>query len=118
MNQKSNKFSEHFFSYKNFIGFSISVLCLYLVYQSFSWTEFIKELAKLVNRLTNNPRGIEFEPEGQTFVRNRIAAVESAARDLHFEAKIELEAGLRELISWRLAHKGEVEERRNAAGVP
>ena len=47
MNQKSNKFSEHFFSYKNFIGLSISVVCLYLVYQSFSWTEFIKELAKL-----------------------------------------------------------------------
>ena len=47
MNQKSNKFSEHFFSYKNFIGLSISVVCLYFVYQSFSWTEFIKELAKL-----------------------------------------------------------------------
>ena len=47
MNQKSNKFSEYFFSYKNFIGLSISVACLYLVYQSFSWTEIIKELAKL-----------------------------------------------------------------------
>jgi len=47
MNQKPNKFSEHFFSYKNFIGFSISIVCLYFVYQSFSWTEFIKELAKL-----------------------------------------------------------------------
>ena len=47
MNQKFNKFSEYFFSYKNFIGLSISVACLYLVYQSFSWAEFIKELAKL-----------------------------------------------------------------------
>ena len=47
MNQKFNKFSEYFFSYKNFIGLSISVACLYLVYQSFSWTEIIKELAKL-----------------------------------------------------------------------
>ena len=47
MNQKFNKFSEYFFSYKNFIGLSISVGCLYLVYQSFSWAEFIKELAML-----------------------------------------------------------------------
>ena len=44
MNQKNNKLSSYFFSYKNFIGLLISVTCLYFVYQSFDWVNFIKEL--------------------------------------------------------------------------
>tara|TARA_B100002052_G_scaffold47285_1_gene40166 strand:+ start:12620 stop:13558 length:939 start_codon:yes stop_codon:yes gene_type:complete len=44
MNQKNNKLSSYFFSYKNLIGLLISVTCLYFVYQSFDWVNFIKEL--------------------------------------------------------------------------
>ena len=47
MNQQSNKISEYFFSYKNVIGISISVICLYFVYNSFNWMEFIKQLIGL-----------------------------------------------------------------------
>lgn len=77
----------------------------------------IQELAEMVNRLTNNPGGIEYEPEGKTFVRNRIASVDKAKKDLAFEASIELEEGLRELITWRSTHKKEVEQRRIVAGI-
>ena len=76
----------------------------------------IKELAEMVNRLTNNPGGIEYVPEGQTFVRNRIGATENASNDIGFNANVELETGLRELITWRNAHKEAVDARRAAAG--
>lgn len=75
----------------------------------------IKELAQMVNRLTNNPGGIAYEPEGQTFVKNRIGATENAARDIGFRARVELEDGLRELVAWRSAHKEAVDARRAAA---
>jgi UDP-glucose 4-epimerase len=76
----------------------------------------IKELAEMVNRLTNNPGGIEYVPEGQTFVRNRIGATENASNDIGFNSTVELETGLRELITWRNAHKEAVDARRAAAG--
>ena len=76
----------------------------------------IKELAEIVNRLTNNPGGIEYVPEGQTFVRNRIGATENASNDIGFNSSVELETGLRELITWRNAHKEAVDARRAAAG--
>jgi len=76
----------------------------------------IKELAEMVNRLTNNPGGIEYVPEGQTFVRNRSGATENASNDIGFNANVELETGLRELITWRNAHKEAVDARRAAAG--
>jgi len=76
----------------------------------------IKELAEMVNRLTNNPGGVEYVPEGQTFVRNRIGATENASNDIGFNASVELETGLRELITWRNAHKEAVDARRAAAG--
>jgi len=76
----------------------------------------IKELAEMVNRMTNNPGGIEYVPEGQTFVKNRIGATENASRDIGFTAEVELEEGMRELIKWRNAHKEAVDRRRAAAG--
>ena len=47
MNQKNNKLSSYFFSYKNLIGLLISVTCLYFVYQSFDWVNFIRELINI-----------------------------------------------------------------------
>ena len=37
----------YFFSYKNLIGIIISMVCLYFVFQSFDWVEFIEELTNL-----------------------------------------------------------------------
>ena len=76
----------------------------------------IKELAIMINKLTNNKHGIEYAPEGETFVKNRIASTKNAVREINFMSSIDLEQGLKELIEWRSAHKKEVEERRMAAG--
>ena len=43
----------HFFSYKNLIGFAISIVCLYFVFQSFNWIEFIEELTNQIENKTN-----------------------------------------------------------------
>ncbi len=77
----------------------------------------IKELANLVSDLTESSKGIEYSPEGQTFVKNRIADIVNAKNDLGFLAKIPLNEGLKGLIDWRNSHKAEVEQRRLAAGI-
>ena len=77
----------------------------------------IKELASLVLKLTDSSKSIEYLPEGQTFVKNRIADITNAKDDLQFLAKVPLDEGLTDLILWRNAHKSEVEQRRKAAGV-
>ena len=46
-NQDNNKLSMYFLSYKNMIGFFISITCLYFVYQSFNWQGFIQEIINL-----------------------------------------------------------------------
>ena len=76
----------------------------------------IKELAIMINNLTNNKHGIEYAPDGETFVKNRIASTVNAAKEINFTSVIDLEQGLKELIEWRSAHKKEVEERLIAAG--
>ena len=77
----------------------------------------IKELASLVLKLTDSSKSIEYLPEGQTFVKNRIADITNAKDDLQFLAKVPLDEGLKDLILWRNAHKSEVEQRRIAAGI-
>jgi len=77
----------------------------------------IKELAILVNKLTCNTKGIEYLPEGKTFVKNRIADIKNARDDIGFLAKVPLDQGIKDLILWRNSHKAEVEQRRKAAGV-
>lgn len=77
----------------------------------------IKELAELVLELTNPSLEIEYNPAGQSFVKNRIGSIESAQRDLSFEAKTELREGLAQLIKWRDEHKAEVEARQREASV-
>jgi UDP-glucose 4-epimerase len=72
----------------------------------------IKELAETVLRVTGADVGIEYEPAGLTFVKNRIGSTERAEREIGFSAKVELEDGLRQLVEWRSAHKAAVDERR------
>jgi UDP-glucose 4-epimerase len=74
----------------------------------------IKELTEAVLEVTGSDVGIQYEPEGMTFVKNRIGATERAEREIGFRARVGLEEGLRELVSWRDSHREAVERRRDA----
>ncbi|MBU1097729.1 MAG: NAD-dependent epimerase/dehydratase family protein [Bacteroidetes bacterium] len=65
----------------------------------------IKELAELILDITGADLGIEYKPEGITFVTNRIGSTEKAKVELNFEAETELREGLIHLIDWRKKHK-------------
>lgn len=70
----------------------------------------IKELAELLLDITGSDLQIEYLPEGQTFVKNRIGCRQKASRDIAFNADIPLRKGLEDLVNWRAAHKAEVEK--------
>ena len=72
----------------------------------------IKELAEMLVRITGTNQAVEYEPGGQTFVKNRIGCPKRAAGEIAFEASVDLEQGLQELIEWRDGHKAEVDARR------
>jgi UDP-glucose 4-epimerase len=72
----------------------------------------IKEVAELLLDVTGSDVGIRYEPQGVTFVKNRIGSTELAREEIGFEAKTPLEDGLRMLVEWRSGHKAEVEARR------
>src|SRR5262249_810157 len=74
----------------------------------------IKELTELILEITKSDQAIRHEPAGLTFVNNRVGCPEKAHRELGFQAKVALEAGLRQLIAWRSAHKAEVAASRAA----
>lgn len=75
----------------------------------------IKELAEILVRLTGTNQGIEYEPGGLTFVKNRIGCPKKAAAEIGFESSVALNDGLGRLIEWRNAHKQEVDARRRRA---
>jgi UDP-glucose 4-epimerase len=72
----------------------------------------VKELAELLLELADSDLEIEFEPAGQTFVKNRIGCPKRAAEEIDFTASVPLREGLGDLIEWRASHKAEVEARR------
>ena len=76
----------------------------------------IKELAELILKVTNSDLGIQFEPGGLTFVKNRIGGAKKAIKDINFTASVKLEDGIKELIKWRKSHIEEVEMRRKKVG--
>ncbi|MDY6864184.1 MAG: NAD-dependent epimerase/dehydratase family protein [Thermodesulfobacteriota bacterium] len=65
----------------------------------------IKELTGLLLDLTDSTLKPQYEPQGQTFVTNRIGSTAKAADLLGFRAKTELKDGLKKLIEWRKGHK-------------
>jgi UDP-glucose 4-epimerase len=75
----------------------------------------IKELAEMLLNLTGSNLEIQYEPAGQTFVKNRIGDPRRAACDIGFEANVGLRDGLGQLIAWRNQHKAEVDARRKKA---
>ncbi len=77
----------------------------------------LKTLAEMLLKLTGGRQPIKYAPRSQaTLVRNRIGSAARAKAEIGFEAKTDLEEGLRDLIAWRKAHMAEVEHRRAAVG--
>ena len=77
----------------------------------------ITELAETLLRLASSDAGVRFEPEGLTFVKNRIGSTRRAEQEIGFRAQVELEEGLLRLIEWREQHKQSVDQRRAALGL-
>ena len=73
----------------------------------------LKELAEKLLNITGSNQAINYAPRNQaTLVRNRIGSPKLARDEIGFNAKIDLNDGLRRLIAWRAIHKVEVEARR------
>lgn len=67
----------------------------------------LKELAERICHLTGCNQPINYAPRSQaTLVRNRIGSPKLAAEEIGFTAEIPLDEGLRRLIAWRAADKG------------
>jgi UDP-glucose 4-epimerase len=76
----------------------------------------LKTLAEMLLNLTGSNQPVQYAPRSQaTLVRNRIGCPKRAKADIGFEAKVSLEEGLRQLVTWRKSHIAEVEARRAQA---
>lgn len=64
----------------------------------------IKELAGTLIGITGSDAGIEYEPAGVTFVKNRVGCPRRAKAEIGFVSEITLGQGLRDLIDWRENH--------------
>lgn len=79
----------------------------------------LKELAEMLLELTGCEKLINYAPRSQaTLVTNRVGCPKLAKQDIAFEAKVDLQEGLRRVIEWRKSHKAEVDARRRAVGLP
>ena len=72
----------------------------------------IKELTEMILNITGSNLEIEYAPQGQIFVKNRIGSPKKAREEIGFDATVDLREGLRRLIEWRNTHKAEVDARR------
>jgi UDP-glucose 4-epimerase len=77
----------------------------------------IKELAQLILDITGSDLQVQYEPSGTTFVKNRVGSSVKAEKEIGFKARVELKAGLEELILWRNSHKEALERRRLGVGI-
>ncbi|HHZ65845.1 MAG TPA: NAD-dependent epimerase/dehydratase family protein [Flavobacteriales bacterium] len=75
----------------------------------------ILELTELLIKLSGKDSEIQYEPEGLTFVTNRVGSIEKAEKDLGYKWTIDLEDGMQRLIDWRNSHIQELEDRRKKA---
>ncbi len=65
----------------------------------------IKELTDILLKIYGTDLKIQYHPQGQTFVTNRVGSTDKAEKEIGFRAKIQLEEGLKKLIEWRIEHK-------------
>lgn len=77
----------------------------------------IKELAEGLLEITGSDAGIRYEPEGVSFVKNRIGSTAQAEEEIGFRARTKLEDGMRALVEWRASHSEDVAARRPEAVV-
>jgi UDP-glucose 4-epimerase len=77
----------------------------------------IKELTEVILEITHSDLKIQYEPEGTTFVKNRVGCPQKAETDIGFKAQVGLREGLKKLIDWRKNHKEEVMNRRLQARI-
>lgn len=70
----------------------------------------IRELAEKLLELTGSEAGIRHEPQGLTFVNNRVGSPDRARDEIGFETQIQLDEGLRKLITWRAEHRARTAE--------
>ena len=77
----------------------------------------IKELTEVIMEITHTHLKIQYEPEGTTFVKNRVGCPKKAEAEIGFKAKVGLKEGLEKLIEWRKDHKQEVMNRRLQARI-
>ena len=77
----------------------------------------IKELTELILEITGSNLKIQYEPEGTTFVKNRVGCPKKAEAEIGFKAQVGLKEGLERLIEWRKNHKEEVSRRRHEVGL-
>ena len=77
----------------------------------------IKELTETILEITHSDLKIQYEPEGTTFVKNRVGCPKKAETEIGFKAEVGLREGLKRLIEWRKNHKEEVMSRRLQARI-
>jgi UDP-glucose 4-epimerase len=77
----------------------------------------IKQLAEALLEVTRSDVEIRYEPEGVSFVRNRIGSTALAEGELGFRAEVDLRDGLRALVEWRNTRIEETAERQARAGA-
>ncbi len=65
----------------------------------------IKELTEILLKIYKTDLKIQYHPQGQTFVTNRVGSTEKAEKEIGFRATVQLEEGLKKLIDWRKEHK-------------
>jgi UDP-glucose 4-epimerase len=73
----------------------------------------IRELCEQIIEVTDCGLEIQYEPGGQTFVKNRVGCPAKAIEQIGFRSGIDLREGIASLIEWRDSHKDEVARRRN-----
>jgi len=77
----------------------------------------IKELTETIVEITHGGSHIQYEPEGITFVKNRVGCPKKAEAEIGFKAQCGLREGLERLVEWRRTHKEEVLRRRQEVGL-
>jgi UDP-glucose 4-epimerase len=77
----------------------------------------LRELAELLPGLSGSSPGVEHEPDGTSFARDRLGCPRQAREEIGFEAATDFRDGLARLIEWRAGHRHEASRRHRAAGL-
>ena len=65
----------------------------------------INELVQMLLELTGSKLTIDYRPQAQSFVTNRIGSIDKAERLLGFRATLPLREGLQSVVDWRMSQR-------------